>query len=127
MERKTGSLIGVLAFIVLLYVTFRLLQFPAGLFTATFVGGLVVWLFTTFRVPVNPQKMIVPHLVAVMLFIVHVYEEFATHIKVVMTRLTGVHVSQEMFLTIYIHPNTVRIFWQNSVCLRVNLHRATMP
>jgi hypothetical protein len=100
MERKNVSLIGVLAFIVLLYVTFRLLQFPAGLFTTTFVGGLIVWLFTTYRVPVDPQKLIVPHLLAVMLFIVHVYEEFATHIEVVMTRLTGVQVSQDVFLTI---------------------------
>jgi len=100
MERKNVSLIGVLTFIVLLYVTFRLLQFPAGLFTTTFVGGLIVWLFTTYRVPVDPQKLIVPHLLAVMLFIVHVYEEFATHIEVVMTRLTGVQVSQDVFLTI---------------------------
>jgi hypothetical protein len=99
MRNKT-SLIGVVTFIVALYIIFRLLAFPAGLFSTTFIGGLVVWMSTTYRVPVDPQVIVVPHLVTVMLFIVHVYEEFVAHIEVAMTRLTGVQVSQGMFLTI---------------------------
>jgi len=97
---NSRSVIGVVAFIAVLYIVFRLLAFPAGLFSATFMGGFVVWMLTMYRVPVDPQVIAVPHLVTVMLFIVHVYEEFAAHIEIVMTRLTGVQVSQGIFLTI---------------------------
>ncbi len=100
MRNSARSLIGVVTFIVVLYVVFRLLDFPAGLFTSTFVGGFVVWMLTTHRVPIDPHVIVVPHLVTVMLFIAHVYEEFVGHIEVVMTRLTGVQVSREIFLTI---------------------------
>jgi len=100
MTRKRLALFGVLTFIAALYVTFRLLGFPAGLFSTTFGGGLIVWLATTYRVPVEPKKLILPHLVTVILFIVHVYEEFASHIELFMTRLTGLQVSQKDFLTI---------------------------
>ena len=89
-----------MAFIVALYIVFRMVAFPAGLFSTTFVGGFVVWMSTMYRVPVDPQRIVVPHLLTVMFFIVHVYEEFVTHIEVVMTRLTGVEVSQRIFLTI---------------------------
>jgi len=100
MRNKTRSLIGVVTFIVSVYIVFHLIAFPAGLFSATFIGGFVVWMLTTYRVTVDPQVIVVPHLVTVMLFIVHVYEEFVAHIEVVMTRLTGVQVSQAIFLTV---------------------------
>lgn len=100
MDKKTISLVGVIAFIAVLYVVFRALAFPAGLFTAAFIGGFIVWMFTTYRAPVDPHCLVVPHLLTVMLFIVHVYEEYRTHIEVVMTRLTGLQVSQQNFLTI---------------------------
>ncbi len=100
MRKDTVSLIGVLAFIGVLYLGFKLLGFPAGLFATTFIGGFVLWMLTTFRVPVDPRRLVVAHLLTVMLFIIHVYEEFATHIEVVMTRLTGLEVSQANFLTI---------------------------
>jgi len=98
MRNKTRSLIGVVTFIISVYIVFRLLAFPAGLFSATFIGGLVVWMLTTYRVSVDPGVIVVPHLVTVILFIVHVYEEFVAHIEVVMTRLTGVQVSQANIL-----------------------------
>lgn len=100
MTRKRIALVAVLGFMVALYVVFRLLGYPAGLFSTTFGGGLVVWLATTYRVPVDPEKLILPHLVTVMLFIVHVYEELVSHIELFMSRLTGLHVSQQDFLTI---------------------------
>lgn len=100
MEKKTISLVGVIAFIAVLYLVFRVLAFPAGLFSATFVGGFIVWMFTTYRTPVDPRCLVVPHLLTVMLFIIHVYEEYRTHIEVVMSRLTGLQVSQQNFLTI---------------------------
>jgi hypothetical protein len=100
MNRKHVSLIAVVIFIGLLYLTFRLMRFPAGLFCTAFVGGFVLWLSTTYRSRIDPATIVAPYLIIVILFIVHVYEEFSTHIEFVMTRLTGLNVSQKDFLTI---------------------------
>src|SRR5579859_4108025 len=97
---KKGVLVGVLIFIGLLYLSFRLFGFPAGLFSATFAGGLVVWLSTTYSTSVDPHRFMSLYLLTVILFIVHVYEEFRSHIETVMSRLTGLHVTQQDFLTI---------------------------
>jgi hypothetical protein len=100
MSSKQKSLAAALALIVLLYVGFRLLRYPAGLFCTAFAGGLGLWMLTTYRRPPDPRKIIVPYLLTVVLFMIHVYEEFRTHIESVMTRLTGLHVTQQDFLTI---------------------------
>jgi hypothetical protein len=99
-DSKKLSLIGIIVFIGLLYLTFHLLGFPAGLFCTTFVGGFVIWLLTTYRAAIDFDKIIVVYLLTVILFIIHVYEEFWSHIENVMTRLTGLHVTQQNFLTI---------------------------
>jgi hypothetical protein len=41
-----------------------------------FIGGFIVWWFTTHRTPIEPQKVIVPYLLTVIMFIVHVCEEY---------------------------------------------------
>lgn len=94
------ALVGVVIFIGALYWTFRLLGFPAGLFSATFVGGLVIWISTTYRISIDPHKFIFLYLLTVILFIVHVYEEYWSHIETVMSRLTRLDVTQQNFLTI---------------------------
>ncbi|MCC6327471.1 MAG: hypothetical protein IT174_03070 [Acidobacteria bacterium] len=45
-------------------------------FVPLFVGGFVVWWFTTRRGQVDPNRIIVPYLLTVILFILHVYEEY---------------------------------------------------
>jgi len=105
---KRITLVAVIVFIGLLYISFRILGFPAGLFSTTFIGGLIVWLSTTYRISVDPHKFISLYLLTVILFIVHVYEEFRGHIETVMSRLTGLQVTQQNFLTIaaFIAPIT---------------------
>jgi hypothetical protein len=100
MDSKKIDFITVTVFVGLLYLTFRLLRFPAGLFCTAFVGGFILWLATTFRVPLDPHKIIFPYVLTVILFMIHVYEEFRTHIEFVMTRLTGLQVTQRDFLTV---------------------------
>jgi hypothetical protein len=41
-----------------------------------FMGGFIVWWFTTRRTPIEPHRVIVPYLLTVIMFIVHVYEEY---------------------------------------------------
>jgi hypothetical protein len=95
-----GAVAGVLLFIAALYIGFRLLGYPAGLFCAAFVGGFILWMPTLRRQPIDPIRILVPHLVAVILFVIHVYEEFRGHIEVFMSKLTGIEVTQTTFLTI---------------------------
>ncbi len=47
----------------------------AAAFIPLFIGGFVLWWFTT-RVPIHPPAIIVPYLLTVIAFIAHVYEEY---------------------------------------------------
>jgi hypothetical protein len=73
---------------------------PAVLMSAAFVGGLVLWLLTTYRAPVEPQAIIGPYLLTVILFIVHVAEEYVSHIERSLSAISGVAVSQSDFLAV---------------------------
>ena len=79
---------------------FFTLGFAGVLFSVSFVGGLILWILTTYGTPVDPQKIIVPYLVTVIFFILHVYEEYSFHIEVLFSKLSGVPVTQGDFLTV---------------------------
>jgi hypothetical protein len=55
---------------------------------------------TTYRTPIDPQTIIVPYLVTVIVFIVHVSEEFGTHVERYLSQLSGLQVTQSDFLII---------------------------
>jgi hypothetical protein len=94
-------LIGSLAFIAALAtVGYLVIGFAGILFSVAFVGGLVLWLLTTFRTPIDPQPIIMPYLVTVILFIVHVSEEFAAHVENYLARISGLPVTQTDFIVI---------------------------
>jgi hypothetical protein len=71
----------------------------AVVFAVAFGGGIVLWLATTYRTQVDPLKLIIPYLVTVIFFIVHVYEEYITDFEAAMTDVTGLHVLEKNFLT----------------------------
>lgn len=73
---------------------------PAVVFGMASIGGFVLWLAGTYRTPIDPGKVIIPYLFAVILFIVHVYEEYLTDFEVAMTDITGFHVLEKNFLTV---------------------------
>lgn len=73
---------------------------PAIVFAVAAIGGFVLWLSTTFRTPIDTQKVLVPYLLTVILFIVHVYEEYVTDFEVAMTDITGFHMLERNFLTV---------------------------
>jgi hypothetical protein len=45
-----------------------------------FVGGFTLWWFTVRKVSIDPQTIIVPYLLTVVMFIAHVYEEYKAHL-----------------------------------------------
>lgn len=100
MRARSWAIPGIVMFIVALYVAFRVLGFPAALFCVTFVGGFVLWIPTLRRHPIDPLRILIPHLLAVIFFVIHVYEEYRGHIEIFMSKLTGVDVTQTNFLTI---------------------------
>jgi hypothetical protein len=101
MKSKQRSVAYAAAFIVgLALLGFLTVGFAGILFSAAFLGGFVLWILTTYRTPVDPNKMIVAYLVTVVLFVVHVYEEYMSHIERTLTRISGLEVTQSDFLTV---------------------------
>jgi hypothetical protein len=91
--------LGFIAFFLIL--TARLMGIlPAIVFTVALGRGLVLWLATNYRIQIDPLKLIVPYLLTVIFFIIHVYEEYITDFEVAMTDITGFHVLERDFLTI---------------------------
>jgi hypothetical protein len=102
MTHKQWTLIAALVFVMfaagLSYTLLGLV--PAVVFTVAFGGGVVLWLATTYRTQVDPLKIIIPYLLTVIFFIIHVYEEYITDFEVAMTDITGFHILERNFLTI---------------------------
>jgi hypothetical protein len=73
---------------------------PAVVFSIASGGGLVLWLATTYRTPVDPLKIIVPYLLAVILFHIHVYEVYVTDFEELIYNISGFHVTERDFLTV---------------------------
>lgn len=73
---------------------------PAIIFSTASIGGFILWMFTTYKTPVETKKIVIPYLLTVIFFIVHVYEEYITDFEVAMTQITGFHMLEQNFLTI---------------------------
>lgn len=93
-----GVVIFIIAFISMAKVMLGTL--PAIIFSVASIGGFVLWLATTYRTPIDTGKIIVPYLLTVIFFIVHVYEEYLTDFEVAMTDITGFHMLERNFLTV---------------------------
>lgn len=75
-------------------------RIPAVIFSVASIGGFLLWLATTYQTPINTQRVIVPYLLTIILFVVHVYEEYLTDFEVAMTDITGFHMLERNFLTV---------------------------
>jgi hypothetical protein len=72
----------------------------AVVFLIFLLGSLAAWLATTYGRPADPRPMVVPYLLAVMLFFVHVAEEYYTGFWQALADLTGRPVSEMGFLAV---------------------------
>ena len=75
-------------------------KLPAVIFSVASIGGFVLWMKTTYKTPIDTQKIIVPYLLTIIFFIIHVYEEYVTDFAVAITDITGFHVFERSFLTV---------------------------
>jgi hypothetical protein len=74
--------------------------FTGALFSITFIGGFILWILTTYRHPIDPNNIMKPYLLTVIAFILHVYEEYRTHIEQLFSTIVGMPITQENFLGI---------------------------
>jgi hypothetical protein len=101
MATQTKSIILVTVFIVTLALCgYLAVGFAGMLFSVAFIGGFIFWLLATYRTPVNPNTIMVPYLITIVCFIIHVYEEYVSHIEVTLSTMSGTDVTQHNFLTI---------------------------
>lgn len=101
MKNQTNSIFLVVAFIAsLAFCGYLTVGFVGILFSVAFIGGFVFWLLTTYRIRIEPRAIIFPYLITVICFIIHVYEEYISHIELILSQLSGTEVSQGDFLFI---------------------------
>jgi hypothetical protein len=79
---------------------YLIVGFSGILFSVAFAGGFILWFLTTCKTPINPQQIILPYLVTIIFFIIHVYEEYVSHIEITLEKISGFRVSQNQFLII---------------------------
>jgi hypothetical protein len=99
-SRKLSIIYALLCIVGVMLLGLPTVGFAAALFSFSFIGGLVLWMATTYRTPIDPSKIIVPYLLTVIFFIVEVYEEYLTNIASIMTQMSGFQVLERDFLTV---------------------------
>jgi hypothetical protein len=65
---------------------YLIVGFSGILFSVAFAGGFILWFLTTCKTPINPQQIILPYLVTIIFFIIHVYEEYVSHIEITLEK-----------------------------------------
>lgn len=91
---------------------------PGVVFSLASGGGLILWLATTYKTPVDPLKIIVPYLLAVILFHIHVYEVYVTDFGELVYNISGFDVTERDFLTV--STFVVPILWLTGAILLLN-------
>lgn len=102
MKSKTAHLAIVIGIIILVMSLSYFLMglIPMTVFSIFLIGGLFMWLKTTYHYQVNPNKIIIPYLLTVIFFIIHVLEEYLTSFHQEMSDLSGFHIPEANFLII---------------------------
>ena len=75
-------------------------KLPAVIFSVALIGGFALWMATTYKTPIDTQRLIVPYLLTIIFFVMHVYEEYITDFEVALTDITGFHMLERNFLTV---------------------------
>lgn len=75
-------------------------RLPLIIFGFAFGGGFVLYLATLWRKRFEATRVIIPYLLTVMLFILHVGEEYLTDFEVTVSKINGAPVSETGFMLI---------------------------
>ena len=90
--------IAVIALVLIAW--FGLGPVPAAVFLVAFGGGLVFYIATTWRTEIDVSKVIIPYLLAIVLFMVHTFEEYVMNFETVTSRMAGREISEQQMLFI---------------------------
>ncbi len=80
-------------------VSFPFLGAIAIALCALFAASLVPWRLTTFGCPADPQRLVVPYLLALIVFMIHVGEEYLSAIWEAFSRIGQPITERTFFLT----------------------------
>ena len=69
-------------------------RLPLIVFTFAFGGGFVLYVVTLWRQRIDAAQVIVPYLLTVMLFILHVGEEYLTDFELTVSKINGAPVPE---------------------------------
>ncbi len=101
MGQKTTNILVFIFIIAFVSMAYNFMgKVPGIVFFVASVGGFILWRFTTYKTLIDPLKVIIPYLVTIILFIIHVYEEYLTDFEVAVTDIFGFHVNEQTFMTI---------------------------
>lgn len=73
---------------------------PGAVFTMAFGGGLVLFINTTWRTPIDTARVMIPYLATILLFLLHTYEEYVFNFENTVSALSGEPVSEFAMLTL---------------------------
>lgn len=101
MENKLSNILVLIFIIAFVSMAYNFMgKVPGIVFFVASVGGFILWRFTTYKTPIDPHKVIIPYLATIILFMLHVYEEYLTDFQVAVTDIFGFHVNELTFMTI---------------------------
>ncbi len=75
-------------------------RLPLMVFAFAFGGGFLLYAATLWRRRIDAPQIIVPYLLTVMLFILHVGEEYLTDFELTVSKINGAPVPEEGFMLI---------------------------
>lgn len=76
-------------------------------------------MLTTYNnIPADPHRIAIPYLIAVICFIIHVYEEYRSHIEKTMGKMLKINVTQQGFLSVagFLGP----VIWLTGLAMALN-------
>lgn len=83
-----------------------------GLAPALIIGGSLVlalfaWLFTTYRQPADPDRVLPLYLLLIVAELLHMAEEYLTSFPEEFSALTGAHMTQDVFVVVFVMGGVV--------------------
>lgn len=87
----------------------------AAIFSVFLIGSLIIWRLTTYGHPVDPRPIVIPYLLTIIFFTIHVGEEYFTKFWIALSGLTGQSIPEQNYFLVaaLIGP----IFWLTGLIL----------
>jgi hypothetical protein len=115
--RKTSILFIALFVSSWVFLEYLLVGVLAAALLPLFVGGFLLWWYTTRLTPIDPHRVIVPYLCTVIAFIAHVAEEYVAYIRGYHHILEGSPFTLTLELLLLFAASMAPILWLTSAIM----------